>query len=122
MGELLIMDIDGGLIAKWNADHPERSVKKYDRIIEVNGITEGVGRILQECGQSKLLRIVVKRRDARTAPSLFGRRVVVDEPSKHDGENVSGKEAIDIVWNDGMDDAQYFGKIEQFDEDEKWEI
>jgi hypothetical protein len=53
--------VTGGLALEWNQNHPELAVKPRDRIVEVNGIRNGAGQLVEECRQHKVLEMVVKR-------------------------------------------------------------
>jgi len=53
--------VTGDLFQQWNDNHPELAVKPGDRIVEVNGVRNDVHKLVEECGQNKMLELVVKR-------------------------------------------------------------
>mmetsp|Transcript_53250 Transcript_53250/g.65287 ORF Transcript_53250/g.65287 Transcript_53250/m.65287 type:complete len:128 (-) Transcript_53250:115-498(-) len=61
-GRTLAVDaITGGLIAKWNEEHPDKALRPKDRIVEVNGLRGDVLQLVDECKKPKVLTIYVKR-------------------------------------------------------------
>ncbi|CAK9013024.1 Putative NADPH:quinone oxidoreductase 1 [Durusdinium trenchii] len=64
-GRTLAVDaITGGLIQKWNEEHPDKALKPKDRIVEVNGLRGDVLQLVDECKKPKVLKIYVKRESA----------------------------------------------------------
>lgn len=62
--QLLIEEIEGGLVEEWNNEHPQEAVCEGDCIIDVNGITENVPQMLDECMKKGILKLKI-RRDTR---------------------------------------------------------
>eukprot|EP00930_Biecheleria_cincta_P092591 TRINITY_DN8256_c1_g1_i1.p2 TRINITY_DN8256_c1_g1~~TRINITY_DN8256_c1_g1_i1.p2 ORF type:complete len:147 (-),score=41.05 TRINITY_DN8256_c1_g1_i1:32-472(-) len=62
-GKTLVVDaITGsGLITEWNEANPDKALKPGDRIVEVNGHRGDVLRLVDECKQCKVLKILVQR-------------------------------------------------------------
>eukprot|EP00913_Durusdinium_trenchii_P031487 g29480.t1 len=53
-GRTLAVDaITGGLIQKWNEEHPDKALKPKDRIVEVNGLRGDVLQLVDECKKPK---------------------------------------------------------------------
>lgn len=66
-----------GLVARWNAEHPDRAVHPGDRIVEVNG-HQGDGTAMEnELTSSKVLNVKVQRGEASPAHAAA---VPKDEP------------------------------------------
>merc|ERR1719310_1781195 len=65
---LKVTSIDGGLAATWNLCHKSREVKVNDYIIEVNGATGEVPKLVAECRKHTILCMRVKRSREGTAP------------------------------------------------------
>mmetsp|Transcript_32382 Transcript_32382/g.59149 ORF Transcript_32382/g.59149 Transcript_32382/m.59149 type:complete len:263 (-) Transcript_32382:57-845(-) len=62
--QLLIEEIEGGLVEEWNNEHPEQAVCEGDCITEVNGISEDVPKMLEQCMKKGIVNIKI-RRDTR---------------------------------------------------------
>lgn len=61
-GRTLVMaNLQGGLLEKWNVDNPKKMAKQGDLIIEVNGIRDDVDQLVAECKQNKILAMTVRR-------------------------------------------------------------
>jgi len=61
---MLIEHIDAvGLIAAWNAAHPEKALRRGDRIMDVNGITDAK-KAIEECKNNQNLRMKAIRTDS----------------------------------------------------------
>ena len=65
---LLVEAVVGGLLKDWNASGRGREVQVGDRIVEVNGVRGDASRLLEQCGQKRLLRMVLRRQDADRPP------------------------------------------------------
>jgi len=68
-GKTLVVDAitQAGLITEWNEANPDKALKPRDRIVEVNGFRGDVLRLVDECKQSKMLKLMVQR-DKTPAP------------------------------------------------------
>eukprot|EP00440_Ansanella_granifera_P009220 gb/GFBE01009989.1/.p1 GENE.gb/GFBE01009989.1/~~gb/GFBE01009989.1/.p1 ORF type:complete len:395 (+),score=108.55 gb/GFBE01009989.1/:1-1185(+) len=56
---LPIMQITGGLSAKWNVDNPSMAMSPGDALIEVNGITNNVALMLEKCKSEEVLELTL---------------------------------------------------------------
>eukprot|EP00429_Kryptoperidinium_foliaceum_P084482 CAMPEP_0176207334 /NCGR_PEP_ID=MMETSP0121_2-20121125/12561_1 /TAXON_ID=160619 /ORGANISM="Kryptoperidinium foliaceum, Strain CCMP 1326" /LENGTH=142 /DNA_ID=CAMNT_0017546305 /DNA_START=110 /DNA_END=538 /DNA_ORIENTATION=- len=65
---LEIHGVTGGLIAAWNRDNPESLVEKGDRIVEVNGASGRVERLVHECRKEQVLKLVVRKGPMEPSP------------------------------------------------------
>jgi hypothetical protein len=59
--ELFIESIEDGLVRRWNEENPEQKVQPEDRIVEVNGISGEVQKLLQECMKDTVLEVKLIR-------------------------------------------------------------
>lgn len=53
--------LDGGLVAAWNAGHPDRLVVAGDRIVAANGISGDGREIVAQLTQQQTLTLQVER-------------------------------------------------------------
>merc|ERR1719443_1047844 len=60
-GGLMVMSINEGLIQDWNTANPEQAVEEQDRIVGANDVEDDVDLILEQCKQSQLLKLKVRR-------------------------------------------------------------
>jgi len=65
-GEALgVESIKDGLIRQWNETHPDKRVRRGDRIIDVNGVRSDVLRIVEECKQCRELQMTIRRWESK---------------------------------------------------------
>jgi len=55
----------GGLVDRWNREHPDCQVSKGDRILKVNGVCGTTREVRQECGRMGELRITLQRKPSQ---------------------------------------------------------
>lgn len=58
---LLVKDVTGGIIGKWNEDNPDKEIRSGDRIIEVDGIAGNPGAILEHLMRSPQFQFIACR-------------------------------------------------------------
>jgi hypothetical protein len=56
---LVILRITGGLIEKWNTEHPEKQVKVSDRIVSVNGSPFWAEDVFEELKKQSMMKITL---------------------------------------------------------------
>eukprot|EP00927_Polykrikos_kofoidii_P052351 TRINITY_DN46143_c0_g1_i1.p1 TRINITY_DN46143_c0_g1~~TRINITY_DN46143_c0_g1_i1.p1 ORF type:complete len:244 (-),score=54.03 TRINITY_DN46143_c0_g1_i1:58-789(-) len=57
---LLINAVTGGLVGRWNEEHPEQQVGVADRVVEINGLSGNRLQLVEECKQRKKLHIRIQ--------------------------------------------------------------
>jgi len=58
---LLVVGIEGGLLARWNKVYPHRRVRKGDRVVKVNGVSSSTPAMLKEFSKSEEMHLVILR-------------------------------------------------------------
>lgn len=58
---LPIVDINAGLVGKWNEENPRTDLRIGDSIVAVNGIQGDVSKMLRSCSSSPVLELLVVR-------------------------------------------------------------
>mmetsp|Transcript_57304 Transcript_57304/g.166289 ORF Transcript_57304/g.166289 Transcript_57304/m.166289 type:complete len:163 (-) Transcript_57304:239-727(-) len=59
---LLVCAVGDGLVKSWNDEHPDEQIRKGDRIVEVNGVSGNIFKMVEECKKKEVLRMGVVRR------------------------------------------------------------
>uniref|UniRef100_A0A7S0FLH5 PDZ domain-containing protein n=1 Tax=Pyrodinium bahamense TaxID=73915 RepID=A0A7S0FLH5_9DINO len=58
---LLIDKVNDGLVSEWNKNHPEKEVRKDDRVISVNGHSGNAQELAEICKKDEVLNMVIER-------------------------------------------------------------
>lgn len=67
---LPVRQVNGGLAAKWNQDHSDRTISPGDRIMQVNGVANDVAGMMRKCRTDKVLKMVLMPAvELETAPA-----------------------------------------------------
>jgi len=59
---LLLLEVHD-VFKEWNAQHPRRAVKKFDRIMEVNGVSSNTSQMVEELQSASMLKLLFMRPD-----------------------------------------------------------